>query len=388
MSGLVFVGDDRARAVAEVDSSPPAPVPRPARRPRSRSARPAPPPPPRSARTARADCWPRRARGGWRGVEPVSRSIAPPFYYRLTPATSPFLLSRCQGRLSSMVDGFFGSLGDFLAAANGDELRDILAQVDATVPDRTEGCQRPRGALLHRPLPAHSCNDTACSGSRSRSPRTSLPDFRSRDGTQQLIGIELHGGWKAEEFQKAATTLEKAPKGSWLIGSAVDQETGGSHSQGRGYVRRRVGAPVDGTEVLGVRAEEDETLPSYVALPGYQLLIYDNTELLDVTGGRSPSCRAGWQRRSRIGRWSQPLGTRHFSRISSSGSGCLMYDVRAVAPWSSRCRQPHSAAPPAADPARRFGGGSPRLLPPPRHSQARLLRFGSRQARRSVRPGQ
>lgn len=51
-----------------------------------------------------------------------------------------------------MTDGFFGSFGDSLAAASGEELRSLLDMVDTTVLRRTEGRRpehRERYCIVH-----------------------------------------------------------------------------------------------------------------------------------------------------------------------------------------------------------------------------------------------
>jgi predicted nucleotidyltransferase len=222
-----------------------------------------------------------------------------------------------------MADGFFGPLGDSFAAASDDELRDLLARVDATVPDRTQGGRsehRERYSIVHylRTLERHGLLSFPFKISKDEG-----PDFQLEMGSQ-IFGLE-HTDAGSPEFQKATTALEKAPKGSWLVGTVVSEP--GEPPAGRGFVGDEPQQLWTEQVLAAIRKKTEELLPSYRELPDYQLLVYDNTELVAVTGwsvtelpGRLAAAIQDW-------RVQEPDARRQFSRISVLRDRVLMFDV-------------------------------------------------------------
>ena len=218
-----------------------------------------------------------------------------------------------------MADGFFGSLGEGVAATGDDELRDVLAQMDATVPRRTEGCtkeHRERYCIVHY---LRTLERNGLLGLPFKITKDERPDFRI-EMDSHLYGLELTEAG-SEEHQRAMTEQERVP-GSALEGNSV----------------RRPGEPLQNppwfgdeperlwtADVFEVVRKKTELLSGYESLPAYQLLIYDNTEYptaWEVTElpGRLAAAIQEW--RAKV-----PESGRQFSRISVLRDWVLMYDV-------------------------------------------------------------
>jgi predicted nucleotidyltransferase len=217
---------------------------------------------------------------------------------------------------------FFGPLGDGFAAADGEELRSILARVDATVPPRTGGRRiehRERYCIVHylRTLERHGLLKFPF---RISKVDQGGPDFPIEMGSQSL-GLEVTEAG-SEENQRAMTALEEAPRGSVLEGTVVRKP--GEPLQDRGHVGDEPERHWTEDVLVSIR-KKTQQLPSYRELPDYQLLIYDNTEYFPWTVAELPARLA-----SAVQTWRaalRPTPLRQFSNISVLCDRVLLFDV-------------------------------------------------------------
>ena len=221
-----------------------------------------------------------------------------------------------------MSDGFFGARGDSFAAKDPAELRARLDQLETTVPRRTEGRtseHRERYCIVHylRTLERNGLVEFPFKITKGES-----PDFRVETGCQ-LFGLE-HADAGNEEFQAAVTHWEKAPEGSELEDHRIRKP--GEPSQDPGYIGDEP-ERLWTAEVLTAIQKKAELLPKYEALPDYQLLLYDNTEVLHVTGWSVTELPERLAAAIHEWRQAEPAGDRSFSRISVLRDRVLMYDV-------------------------------------------------------------
>lgn len=232
-----------------------------------------------------------------------------------------------------MTEGFFGARGDSFAAKDADELRARLDAVNTKVPDRKQGRRsehRERYCIVHylRTLGRNGLVEFPFKIQKGES-----PDFRIEMGAQ-LFGLE-HADAGDEKFQKMVTELEKAPPGSYLE-KAPPGEKGhrvrkpGEPSQDPGYIGDEPEEQWT-AEVLEAIKEKTQLLPKYEELPDYHLLLYDNTEVIDVTGGSVTELPGRLAAAIREWRKAEPGGERRFSRISVLRDRVLMYDVTETA---------------------------------------------------------
>jgi predicted nucleotidyltransferase len=221
-----------------------------------------------------------------------------------------------------MANGFFGTLGDGFAAASDDELRDLLARVEAIVPPRMQGRtrdDRERYCIVHylRTLERAGLLRFPFKVTKDRRPR-----FRIEQGSEHL-GLEVTEAGSAE-IQRAMTELEKAPPGSVLEGSVVRKP--GEPLQHPPYVGDEP-ERLWTADVLQAIRNKTTQLSDYQGLPGYHLLVYDNSEFAVLTAwsvtelpGRLATAIHDWRTHT-------ASEGRHFSRISVLRDWVLMYDV-------------------------------------------------------------
>jgi predicted nucleotidyltransferase len=221
-----------------------------------------------------------------------------------------------------MAEGFFGSLGNGFVAASDHEIRNLLSQVDATVPHRTRGRtrdHRERYCIVHY---LRTLEQNGLLRYPFKLTKGERPDFRVEMGSQQL-GLEVTEAG-SPEHQRATTELEKSPRGSLLEGNAV--RASGEPLSGRGYVgdepERRWTA-----QVLAAIRKKTEQLSTYQDLPDYQLLIYDNTELVALTAWTVTELPPRLTTAIQDWRGAEPNPGLHFSRYSVLRDRVLMYDI-------------------------------------------------------------
>lgn len=221
----------------------------------------------------------------------------------------------------TMDGGFFGRLGDRLAAESGAELRRLLGRVDTVVPARVEGrraIHRERFCVVHylRTLERNGLLRFPCEITKEE-----RPDFRIAMGSQHF-GLEVTEA-ASETFQQATTELEKAPPGSLLEGTVVRKP---EEPQGRGFIGDEPERLWTEQVMKAVRKKTGQ-LSSYQELPDYHLLLYDNTEYVALTGWTVTELPA--RLAAAIQEWQNavPTGQRQFSRFSVLRDRVLLYDV-------------------------------------------------------------
>ncbi len=221
-----------------------------------------------------------------------------------------------------MAEGFFGSLGDSFAAANDHELRNLLSQVDATVPPRTEGRtrdHRERYCIVHY---LRTLEQNGLLQYPFKLTKGEKPDFTADMGSQQF-GLEVTEAG-SPEHQRATTELEKSPLGSLLEGNVV--RAPGEPLSGRPYVGDEP-ERLWTAQVLAAIRKKTEQLTAYHALPDYQLLIYDNTELVVLTAWSVTELPARLAAAIQDWQGAEPNLGRRFSRCSVLRDRVLMHDI-------------------------------------------------------------
>jgi len=223
-----------------------------------------------------------------------------------------------------MAGRFFGALGNDFAVASAREMRDLLFEVEASVPPRAEGRtndDRERYCIVHylRALERAGLIQYPFKLTKGES-----PDFRVEMGSQ-LFGLEVTEA-ASEEHQRAMSVLARSPKGSLL---EIDEvrlpkeplrrpPEAGDQAE-RLWIEQMLAALQKKTLLLG--------RPHY-QLPEVQLLIYDNTGLGSWTVTDWPARLA-----EAIREWkdAEPNPGRRFSRCSILRDRILIYDVEAGA---------------------------------------------------------
>jgi uncharacterized protein len=221
-----------------------------------------------------------------------------------------------------MAKGFFGSLGDGFAVESAERLRTILDQLDATVPRRTEGRRaedRERYSIVHY---LRALERSGLLRFPFRITKDERPDFTVEMGSE-VFGLEVTEAG-SPQHQRATTDLEKAPEGSVLEGGEVRGP--GEPLQGPGYAGDEP-ERLWTAQVLSRIREKTEKLSSYRDLPGYQLLVYDNTEFVALTAWTVTELPARLAAGIRDWQQEEPPGGRHLSRCSVLRDRVLMYDV-------------------------------------------------------------
>lgn len=221
-----------------------------------------------------------------------------------------------------MPNDFFGALGNGFAARNAAELKARLGEIDTEVPRRTKGRRaehRERYCIFHylRTLQRSGLVRFPFQITKSES-----PDFRIEMGPE-IFGLE-HAEAGNEQFQQAATLLEQAPPGSYLEGHRIVRP--GMVSKDQGYIGDEP-ERLWTVEVLAAIKKKAQLLPKYEELADYQLLLYDSTEVLDVTGWSVTELPERLAAAIQEWREAEPEGERRFSRISVLRDRVLMYDV-------------------------------------------------------------
>jgi len=221
-----------------------------------------------------------------------------------------------------MSEGFFGSLVAGFFAANDREMRDLLSRVDATVPARTKGrssSDRERYCIVHslRTLEQNGLLRYPFELAKGES-----PDFRVAMAGRRW-GLEVTEA-ASRKHQAATTELEKSPPGSVLEGNEVracDEPLRSPPFAGDEPERLWT------AEILAAIRRKTERLSGYEDLPDYQLLIYDNTEYVALTGWSVTELPARLAAAVENWRASEPSPGRRFSRYSILRDRVLMYDV-------------------------------------------------------------
>lgn len=221
-----------------------------------------------------------------------------------------------------MAEAFFGSLGNSFVAASDHEIRSLLSQVDATVPQRTQGRtrdHRERYCIVHylRTLEQNGLLQYPFKLTKGEG-----PDFTVEMGSQQF-GLEVTEAG-SPEHQRATTELEKSPQGSLLEGNVV--RAPGEPLSGRPYVGDEP-ERLWTAQVLAAIQKKTEQLSTYQDLPDYQLLIYDNTEFVVLTGWTVTELPARLATAVQEWRDAGLKPGRHFSRYSILRDRVLMYDI-------------------------------------------------------------
>jgi len=194
-----------------------------------------------------------------------------------------------------MADGFFGSLGNDLIAANDHELRQLLAQVDATVPPLAQGRTKEhidRYCIVHY---LRTLEENGLLRYPLKLTRGENPAFRM-DLDFQAFGLGVKEAGPGESFG-ARGYVGDEPERLWTV------------------------------QVLAAIQEETKRFSSYQDLPDYQLLVYDNTELVALTGWTVTELPARLATAIQDWRGAEPGPGRHFSRWSVLRDRVLMYDI-------------------------------------------------------------
>lgn len=229
-----------------------------------------------------------------------------------------------------MHRGFFDTHGDEIRAADAAELRAVLEEVDTTVPDRTDGRRsehEERYCVVHylRTLERQGLIEFPIEVAKGES-----PDFRVCMG-ERSFGLE-HTNAGSKKFHQATAQLEEAPEGSELEGCRVRKP--GEDSQDRGAIGDE--PEVRWTEeVLQAVERKTERLNEkdergcfkYGELPEYDLLLYDHTGALHLTGWKVDELPGRLAAAIRAWRDEGPARQREFRRISVLRDRVMMYDV-------------------------------------------------------------
>jgi predicted nucleotidyltransferase len=220
---------------------------------------------------------------------------------------------------------FFGPLGDGFAAADGEELRSILARVDATVPPRTGGSRaehRERYCIVHylRTLERHGLLQFPF-----RIAKTERPDFELEMGSFRS-GLEVTDAG-SEDDQRAATELERSSLGSFLDLESSKVRSRREALEGRGFIGDEPQRLWTEYLLAAIRRKEVKKLPGYAEFPEYHLLIYDNSKYLAVTGWTVSELPERLATALREWRASVPDLKRRFACISVLRDRVLLFDV-------------------------------------------------------------
>lgn len=242
-----------------------------------------------------------------------------------------------------MSQGFFGTHGDEIRAADAAELRAVLEEIDLIVPGRTDGRRsehEERYCVVHylRALERQGLIEFPIKVSNGES-----PDFQVRMGGRSF-GLE-HTNAGSEEHHEGANYLEKAPPGSELEGPGLHTPSGegvsgfrvrepGKDSQDRGaigdegkiwWTEEVLEAVQRKTEKLNAKDEAGRF--KYGELPEYDLLVYDFTGALHLIGWNVDELPARLATAIREWREKGPCPEREFRRISVLRDRVMMYDV-------------------------------------------------------------